>query len=139
ELHPGVERQLDRAGLALDRTVERPLDPGEPDIVDPAKPDDMRGQVAERIDAALLVLELQARNAKAVDLIVLARRQAALDPGKALARGKLGAKLGRIELRQHRGDGPRRLVRVEDLAWIGGERRAVERRRQQPAVTVDDV
>src|SRR6266849_3106563 len=36
ELHAGVERQFDRPAIALDPAVERPLDPGEPVIVDPA-------------------------------------------------------------------------------------------------------
>ena len=140
ELHPGVERQLHRpARCSCTVLVERPLDAGEPVIVDAAKPDDMRGQIAERIDPALLVLELQARDAEAVDLVLLARRQAPLDPDKALARGQLGVQLGRVELRQNRGDGPRRLARIEDLARVGIERRAVERRRQQLAVAVEDI
>ncbi len=85
ELHAGVERQLDRPGITLDPGVERPFDAGEPVIVDPAKPDDMGGQVSERVDPALLMLELQTRDAEAIDLELLARGQAALDPDKALA------------------------------------------------------
>ena len=85
ELHPGVERQLDRPVLAFDRGVERPLYAGEAVVVDAAKADDMRREVAEWVNAALLVFELQPRNAELVDLVLLTRCQPTLDPDKALA------------------------------------------------------
>ena len=84
ELHPGVDRQLHRAAALTHLLVERAFEPGEPVVVDAAEPDDMRRQIAERIDPALLVLELQARDAEPVDLVLLPRRQLPLDPRELL-------------------------------------------------------
>ena len=71
--------------------------------------------------------------------ILLRRRQAPLDPDKALARGQLGVDVGLVQLRQNRQNCPGRLARIGDLAGVGIKRRAAQRRRQELAVAVDDV
>ena len=92
-----VDRQLQRIATLLQHVVEAAFDPGKACIVDAGITDDMRGQIAVRIDAAILVLELQSRYAELIDGVLLAGRQVPLDPHKALVRGQLGIDLRAAE------------------------------------------
>src|SRR5579862_3844956 len=96
-------------------------------------------QCAIGIDAALLVLKIEAGETKPVDRVGLLRRQTPLDPYKTLARGQLFEHLVTVDTGQRRCDLVGRHGRVEHLARIGVERGHVERRRQQFSVTVDDI
>src|SRR4029077_4264691 len=91
ELYAGVERQLDWLAASLHGGVEPALHPRQPLIVDAAIADDVRGEIAVRIEAALLRREIEPRNPELVDRILLARLQRALQVGKAFARDKPGA------------------------------------------------
>src|SRR5262249_48846556 len=139
ELHPCVERQLHRRGGVLNGRVEGAFEPGQSVIVDAAKPDDMRGEIAKRIDPSLLVLELQPRDTQSVDLELLARGQTALDPDKTLAGAELALQLIRIEFGKNPGQRPGRFTGIEDLPRVGVKRWAVERCRQELAVAVDKI
>ena len=74
-LQAEIDGELQRLA-ALQLLVEEALDAGQAGIVDAGIAQDVRGGGALRIDAALLGLEFQARNAQAIDPVVLARAQA---------------------------------------------------------------
>ena len=60
----------------------------------------MAGQAALRIDPPFTALKGDARDAKAVDLVVLARRQVALQPDEPSLRIEFDDSLGAVELGQ---------------------------------------
>ena len=71
-LQAEIDGELQRLA-ALQLLVEEALDAGQAGIVDAGIAQDVGGGGALRIDAALLGLEFQARNAEAIDPVVLAR------------------------------------------------------------------
>ena len=60
-----VERELHRLAAAAQLLVEAALDAGEALVVDVGEADDMGGEAALGIDAALLVLEMRVRECRA--------------------------------------------------------------------------
>ena len=114
-LEAEVERQLQRLPPVLQRLVEATLDPRETGIVDAGVADHMRRQRPIRIDAALFMLELHARNAELIDLVLLMRRQMALQVDKALARSELGVDFDGLEAREGLDRFAGGVRRVEDL------------------------
>ena len=138
-LHAHVDRELQRPRAALQQVVERALDAGEAAAVDIGEADQVRGERAVRIDALGLRLEIDAGQAEAVDRLLLARRQVALQPDEAAVGVELGGGRGDVEVRQHRVQHLRGLVRILHLARVGIERGGGEAGRQHHAVAVDDV
>ena len=108
----GGGRSTSCTGLAaLQLLVEVALDAGQAGIVDAGVAHDVGGGRALRIDAPLLGLELEAGNAEAIDQVVLARAQAALDPDEALVAVELLLDLVVLELGQRRDDLARGILR----------------------------
>src|SRR5947209_14255986 len=103
----------------------------------------MRGQIAIRVEPALLRSEIETGNAETIDRVLLARGQRPLQVDEALARDELGADLGRRLVRQYRGELTGSLVDIltgrEQCLRIDEKRRLRKHRRQQLAVAIDDV
>ena len=115
------------------------LDAGDADIVDIGEAEHVRGGVGVRIDALVLGQEADARDAEAMHLGLLARRDLALDPDEALLRAELVAQIRGVEVRQHGGQQLDRLVLVDDVARLGEDRDHLHVGGQHLAVAVDDV
>ena len=113
--------------------------PAMPTLSTLAKPSTCAAAGAVRVDALVLGQEADARDAEAVHLGLLARRDLALDPDEALLRAELLAQLARVEIRQHGGEELDRLVLVDDVARLGEDRDHLDVGRQHLAVAVDDV
>src|SRR4051794_20945294 len=102
-LNPQIERELDglkvrrvgrkpRAGQVLQPLrVDMLLDARDADVVDAGEAENMRRRDAVRVDALVLGHEADARNAEAMHLGLLARRDLALDPGEPPPLVQLGA------------------------------------------------
>ena len=84
------------------RSSNDALDPGKAAAIDVGVADQVRGEVALRIDPLGLGLEIDAGQAEAIDRLLLARRQVALQPHEAALGVELGGGRGDIEVRQHR-------------------------------------
>src|SRR4029434_2440366 len=91
------------ADVAERATAHPLLHPGDALVVDIDEPDQMRDRSTGRIDPLVLAQEADAGNAELVDVLLLLRRDLALQPHKALARRQARARLRRIEVRQRRG------------------------------------
>ena len=74
-----------------------------------------------------------------MDLLLLLRRDLALEPDEAALRRQALAHLAGVEIRQHRGEQFDRLVDVDDLARLGEQRRRLDVGREDLAVAVEDV
>ena len=94
---------------------------------------------ALRIDALLGSLKGQSGEPQAVDLVLLARGQVALDPDETAGRGQAGGELFAIEIGQDRNDLGGGFVQVEDFARVGVKRHHRQAGGEQNAVAVDDV
>ena len=99
-LQSHIDRQLHRFLAPAQAVVEPALDPGLAVVVDPGIADRMRQQGAIGVDAALFMLELQARQTQLVDGVGLVGGQMALDPNKSFGRCQLGLDRGAVETRQ---------------------------------------
>jgi hypothetical protein len=86
-----------------------------------------------------LALEVQAGQSQAIDLVLLARRQVALQPDEAAVEAELGAQLARRQLRQNAGQRRGGLLDVHDQSRIGVERLGRQCAGEHHAVAVDDV
>ncbi len=138
-LHADVDRERERTAAALQHFVERLLHAGEAFAVDIGEADHMGGQRALRIDAALVALEINPRDAEPVHVILLARREMAPDPHEGTVARELGLHFRLAQLGQHRDQLAGGFAGVDHMLRIGVERRRGERGRQQFAVAVDDV
>ena len=98
-LQAEIDGELQRLA-ALQLLVEEALDAGQAGIVDAGIAEDVGGGRALRIDAALLGLELEAGNAEAIDPVLLARAEAALDPDEGLVAFELLADVVVLEVGQ---------------------------------------
>ena len=137
-LQAEIDRQLH--GLAaLQALVEVALDAGQTGVVDAVVADDVRAGRALRIDAPLLGLELEARDAEAIDQEVLARREAPLDPDEALVAVELLLDLLVLDLRQGRDDLARGIRRIDQQVRVDEGRHHRHRGREHHAVAVDDI
>ena len=79
------------------------LDAGDAHIVHVGEAEHVGGGLRVRIDALVLGQEADARDAEAVHLGLLARRDLALDPDEALLRAELVAQVRGVEIGQHGG------------------------------------
>ena len=96
--------------------VEPLLHPGDALVVDIDQADQMRDLGAGRIDALVLAQEADAGNAEAMDVLLLLRRDLALQPDEAFARRQPLAHFAGVEIGQRRGQKLDRLVLVDDAA-----------------------
>ena len=119
--------------------VDELLDARQALAVDVDQTDHVARGRAHRIDAAIFVDEGEAGQAKLVDLLLLLRRQLALDADESAPRLELGAKLGGVHVGKHARHLLDQLVLVDDLGGIGVKRRALDVGREQPAIAVEDV
>ena len=130
ELHAQIERELHRLlqpvggepchvqrGEPL--PVQPFLDAGDALIVDIDVPDLVRDHRAIGINALVFGQEADAGNAEPVDLLLLLRRDLALEPDEAALRRQALAHFGGVEIRHDRGQQFSRLVHIDELAWFG--------------------
>ena len=97
------------------------------------------GGRAGRVEAALLGAEADAGNAELHDVVLLLRRQLALQPDEAGAALQLVVGLLDVDIGKHRRQLLDRLVGIDDAARLGKQRRRLDVGRQHFAVAVDDV
>ena len=119
--------------------VQPLLHAGDALVVDVDQADQMRDRRAGGIDALVLAQEPDAGNAEAVDVLLLLRRDFALQPDKALARRQPLAHFAGVEIRQRRGQKLDRLVLVDDAARLAEQARRLDVGGQHLAVAVDDI
>ena len=119
--------------------VQPLLHAGDALVVDVDEADQMRDFGAGRIDALVLAQEADAGNAEAVDVLLLLRRDFALQPDKALARRQAVAHFAGVEVRQRRGQKFDRLVLVDDAARLAEQARRLDVGGEHLAVAVDDI
>src|SRR5258707_6317426 len=74
-----------------------------------------------------------------MDFLLLIRRDLALEPYEATLRRQAFAYFGRIEIRKHRSEQFDRFVHIDDLAWLGKQRRCLDVGRENFAVTIENV
>ncbi|MGY4292634.1 hypothetical protein ACVWXN_000729 [Bradyrhizobium sp. i1.4.4] len=145
-----IDRQLDRllqpvGGKACAVEIGEPLivEPllhaGDALVVDVDETDEVGDLVAGRIDALVLAQEADAGNAELVDVLLLLRRDLALEPDKTLSRRQALAHLGLVEVRHGRSQKLDRLVLVDDAARLAEQARRLDVGREDRAVAVDDV
>src|SRR4029078_10940268 len=84
-LQTDIDRKRQRAVLFGEMLLEFPLDSRKAVIVDIGKAEDVRHQLAMRVDAPLFTLEGEAGNAEPVDGILLLGSEIALKPDEAAA------------------------------------------------------
>ena len=113
-----------RGGDRQARAVEPFLDAGDALIVDVDVTDEVGDLAAVGIDALVLVEEADARNAEAVDLLLLGRRDLPLEPGEAAPGGEPVAHLAAVEIGHHAGQQLGRLVGIDDAPRLGETARA---------------
>ena len=99
----------------------------------------MRDFGAGRIDALVLAQEADAGNAEAMDVLLLLRRDFALQPDKALLARQPLAHFAGVEIGQRRGQEFDRLVLVDDAARFAEQRRRLDVGGEHLAVAVDDI
>ncbi len=120
--------------------VEPFLDAGDALVVDIHQADQMRDLRTARIDALVLAQEADAGNAEAMNVLLLLRRDLALQPDKALAcDDEPLAHFGAVEIGQRAGEQFDRLVLVDDAARLGEQRRRLDVGGEDRAVAVDDI
>ena len=91
------------------------------------------------IDALVLGDETDAGNAELVNLLLLLRRDLALEPDEAALGRKPLAQFACVEIRQNSGEQLRRLVDIDDLARLTEERRRAHIGCENFTVAVKDV
>ncbi len=149
-LDPQVDRQFDRplqpvggeaGAMQIGETVvvEPFLHAGDALVVDVDQPDQMRDFGAVGIDPLVLAQEADAGNAELVNLLLLPRRDFALQPDEALLRRQPLAHLWRVEVGQRRGQKFDRLVLVDDAARLAEQARRLDVGGEDLAVAVDDI
>src|SRR5260221_13435542 len=74
-----------------------------------------------------------------MDFLLLIRRDLALEPYEATLRRQAFAYFGRIEIRKHRGEQFDRFVHIDDLAWLGKQRRCLDVGRENFSVAIETV
>ncbi len=99
----------------------------------------MRHEAALRIDPLLLLLEIEAGNAETVDLVLLARRQAALDPDEGRIDREPRFEFGLAHVRQDGGQLTGGGGGVGDLARIGEQRGGLHVGCEHDTVAVENV
>jgi hypothetical protein len=115
------------------------LDAGNALIVDIDVTNDVRELVAVWIDALVFGQESDARNAEAVNLLLLRRRDVPLEPGKTAFRAEPLAHLAAVEVRQHAGQELGRLVGIDDAARLREQRRRFDIGGENFAIAVEDI
>ncbi len=150
ELHAQIEREIDRPLQLVGgkpRHVQRgeplPIEPlldaGDALVVDVHVADLVRDHRPVGIDALVLGQEADAGNAEPMDLLLLARRDLALEPDEAPLRRQALAHFVGVEIGQHRGEQFNRFVHVDDLARLGEQRRRLHVGGEDLPVAVEDV
>ena len=145
-----VDRQVHRlqigaAGQAgvLDRAIAAVVDillhAGDALIVDVHMADDVGRGAAARIEAPLLGAEADAGDAERMDLLLLARGDLALQPGKAGFARQAGVQHARVEIGQHRHQEFGRLIGIDDAARLGEQRGRADVGGQNLAVAVEKI
>ena len=145
-----IDRQFDRplqpvggkaGAMQIGQTVvvEPFLHPGDALVVDIDQADQMRDFGAGRIDPLVLAQEADAGNAEAVNVLLLLRRDFALQPDEALLRRQPLAHFAGVEIRQRRGQQLDRLVLVDDAARLAEQARRLDVGGEHLAVAVDDI
>src|SRR5216683_6230519 len=119
--------------------VEPFLHAGDALVVDIDQADQMGDLVAGRIDALVLAQEADAGNAEAVNLLLLLRRDFALQPDEAFLRRQAVAHLAGVEIGQGRGQKLDRLVLVDDAPGLAEQARRLDVGGKHRAVAVDDI
>src|SRR5205807_9319344 len=119
--------------------VEPLLYAGDALVVDVDRTDEVGDLVAGRIDALVLAQEADAGQAELVDVLLLLRRDLALQPAEALARRQALAHLGLVEVWHRRGQKLDRLVLVDDAARLAEHAGGLDVGREDRAIAVDDV
>ena len=119
--------------------VEPFLHPGDALVVDVDEADQVRDLGAGRIDPLVLAQEADAGNAETVDVLLLLRRDLALQPDKTLFRRQAVAHFAGVEIGQRRGQKLDRLVLVDDAARLAEQARRLDVGGKDLAVAVDDI
>ena len=91
------------------------------------------------IDAAIFLDEGETREAKLVDLLLLLRRQLALDADEAATCPKLGAERLGIDVVEHARHLLGQLVDIDDFGRVGVKRRALDVGGEQTAAAIENV
>src|SRR5262249_43034482 len=119
--------------------VEPLLHPGNALVVDVDQANQVRDLVTGRIDALVLAQEADAGNAETMNLLLLLRRDFALEPDKPLATRQSLARFDGVEVGQRRGQEFDRLVLVDDPARFAKQTRRLDVGCKNFAVTIDDI
>jgi hypothetical protein len=120
--------------------VEPLLHAGNPLIVDVHQTNQVRHGRAVRIRAFVFVQESDARQAQAVNLLLLLRGDLTLEPGKAApAIAEPVAHFLRVEVRHHGGQQFHRLVHVDQPLRLAEQRGHAHVCREDFAVAVEDI
>ena len=149
-LHAQVDRQLDRRLQAVGgepRQVQRRepvaveplLHAGDALIVDVDVADHVGDFGAVGIGALVLAEEADTGQADPVDVLLLLRRDLALEPDEAALRGEPFAQFGGVEIGQFGGEQLDRLVDIDDVTRLAVERGHAHVGGQHFAAAVEDV
>ena len=141
-LRAEIERDCHRLLIAhgeLRIVVDEFLDAGEASVIHVDQPDHVARSGADGIDAAIFLDEGETREAKLVDLLLLLRRQLALDADEAATCPELGAKRLGIDVVEHARHLLGQLVDIDDFGRIGVKRRALDVGGEQTAVAIENV
>ena len=133
----GGEARAMQVGEAVG--IEPLLDTGDALVVDVHEADQMRNIDAVGIDPLVLAQEADAGNAETMDVLLLFRRDFALQPDEALLRRQAVAHFARIEIGQRRSQQFYGLVLVDDPAGLAEQRRRLDVGRQDLAVAIHNV
>src|SRR5262249_36238895 len=105
--------------------VEPLLDTGDALVVDVHVADLVRNDRPVWIDAFVLGQETDTRNSEPMNISLLAGSDFALEPDETALRRKALADLVGVEIRQYSRQQFNRFVYVDDLAWLGEQRRCL--------------
>ena len=145
-----VDGELDRLLLVVDgeagameigeaAAVDPLLHAGDALIVHVDVADQVGDLVEVGIDALVLVEEAEAGNAEAVHLLLLARRDLALEPCEPAPGAEALARFGGVEVGHHGGEELERLVGIDDPPRLREQRGHLEIGREDFAVAVEEV
>ena len=109
--------------------IELVFDALQTDAVDPGETDQLRGQTAIGVVAAVLGDEFDTGSRQVAHGLSLPGGNLALDPYEMAVRGEPGVNVPPVHLERRR-QGARHWRRVFDQAWIGGQGKALDAHRQ---------
>ena len=133
----GGEARAVQVGKAV--AVEPLLHAGDALVVDVDEADQVRRRRRRSDRRACSRAGSRCRECRAMDVLLLLRRDLALQPDEAFARRQPLAHFGGVEIGQRGGQQLDRLVVVDDAARLAEQRRRLDVGRKDHAVAVDDV